>query len=109
MIEALLTLLPSDWERYVEVAVTRPVRGVIDVVLARPAAGRIVSLEAHSEIRRLEQQLRWATEKSDALLAGLRPRLAHDSGEIGDSESRTRIDAGRESKTTAGSAVVDGA
>ncbi|HET9346519.1 MAG TPA: hypothetical protein VFO05_12545 [Candidatus Limnocylindrales bacterium] len=67
MIEALLTLLPSDWERYVEVAVTRPVRGVIDVVLARPAAGRIVSLEAHSEIRRLEQQLRWATEKSDAL------------------------------------------
>jgi transcriptional regulator with XRE-family HTH domain len=67
MIEALLELLPPDWERFPEVPVYRPVRGVIDLVIARRASGRIVSIEAQSDLRRLEQQLRWAAEKSDAL------------------------------------------
>jgi transcriptional regulator with XRE-family HTH domain len=67
MVEAFLSILPPDWERHVEVPVSRPVRGVIDVVIARPVAGRVVSVEAHSELRRLEQQLRWAAEKSAAL------------------------------------------
>jgi len=67
MIEAFLRLLPPDWDRHVEVAVHRPVRGVIDAVIARLASGRVVSIEAHSEVRRLEQQLRWAADKSHAL------------------------------------------
>lgn len=65
MVEALLGLASHAWSRYPEVHVVRPVRGVIDLVLARP--GRILSIEAHSELRRLEQQIRWAGEKSDAL------------------------------------------
>jgi hypothetical protein len=40
---------------------------VIDVVIGDPHACRVVSIEAQSEIRRLEQQLRWALAKSDAL------------------------------------------
>jgi transcriptional regulator with XRE-family HTH domain len=77
MIEAFLRLLPPEWDRHVEVAVHRPVRGVIDAVIARLASGRVVSIEAHSEIRRLEQQLRWAADKSDALpSSALWPALA---------------------------------
>jgi len=76
MIDAFLTVLPPDWVRHLEVPVYRPVRGVIDLVIARPVSGRVVSIEAHSDLRRLEQQLRWAAEKSDALpSAALWPRL----------------------------------
>jgi transcriptional regulator with XRE-family HTH domain len=67
MIEALLAFLPREWEAHLEVAVYRPVRGVVDVVAVRSTTGRIVSIEAHSELRRLEQQLRWAAEKTEAL------------------------------------------
>jgi hypothetical protein len=47
-------------------AVHRPIRGVIDLVLER-ADPPIVACEAHSDLRRLEQQVRWARAKSDAL------------------------------------------
>ena len=67
MIEAFLSVLPEAWERHLEVPVYRPVRGVIDAVIAHPPTGRVVSVEARSELRRLEQQLRWAAEKTDAL------------------------------------------
>jgi transcriptional regulator with XRE-family HTH domain len=67
MIEALLELASPSYARHPEVPVYRPVRGVIDLVLAVIALGRIVAIEAHSELRRLEQQLRWAAEKADAL------------------------------------------
>ena len=81
MIEALLQMLPTDWEPHVEVGVARPVRGFIDLVLARPADGRIVSVEAHSEFRRLEQQIRWAADKSDALpSSALWPALTFMTG-----------------------------
>ena len=39
---------------------------MIDVVLARPG-DIVVAVEVHSEIRRLEQQLRWPAEKAAAL------------------------------------------
>ena len=67
MIEALLRLTSPSYERFPEVPVRRPVRGVIDLVLASIEIGRIISIEAHSDIRRLEQQIRWAAEKTDAL------------------------------------------
>jgi len=50
------------------VPVHYPVRGLIDVVLVRPDRSLVVAIEAQSEIRRLEQQLRWANEKARALL-----------------------------------------
>jgi len=67
MLETLLVLLHVRWRRLLEVPVYRPVRGVVDLVLVDRQAGDIVSGEAHSEIRRAEQQIRWATEKADSL------------------------------------------
>ena len=67
LIETLLERLHPRWQSRLEVPVYRPVRGVIDLVLVDAEAGEIVGGEAHSEIRRVERQLRWAAEKVDAL------------------------------------------
>jgi transcriptional regulator with XRE-family HTH domain len=66
MVEALLREAHPGWKRLVEVPVWRPVRGVIDFVLARPGEV-VVATEVHSELRRLEQQIRWGREKAEAL------------------------------------------
>ena len=42
MVEILLRSLSDDWRPHVEVPVSRPSRGVIDVVLERPAKGKAV-------------------------------------------------------------------
>jgi transcriptional regulator with XRE-family HTH domain len=77
MVEALLRSLSADWRPHVEVPVSRPARGVIDIVLERRADHLLVATEVHSEIRRLEQQLRWAADKAASLdsseLIGSRP------------------------------------
>jgi transcriptional regulator with XRE-family HTH domain len=67
MIETLLRSLSADWKPHLEVPVSRPVRGVIDVVLERRTDGLLVATEAYSELRRLEQQIRWSREKAGAL------------------------------------------
>ncbi|MGH2474820.1 MAG: hypothetical protein ACRDIL_06105 [Candidatus Limnocylindrales bacterium] len=67
MVEALLGALSPEWRAHVEVPVSRPARGVIDVVLERPASGLLVATEVDSELRRLEQQIRWSSEKAASL------------------------------------------
>jgi transcriptional regulator with XRE-family HTH domain len=68
MIEALLGMLHPRWRPTPEIWVTRPVKGVIDLVLeAENETVPLVSVEAQSELRRLEQQVRWAQAKSRAL------------------------------------------
>jgi transcriptional regulator with XRE-family HTH domain len=67
IVEALLRIADPRWQRHVEVPVYRPVRGVIDVVLVDRTSSAVVAIEVHSELRRLEQQLRWANEKAAAL------------------------------------------
>jgi transcriptional regulator with XRE-family HTH domain len=68
MIEALLGMLHPRWRPTPEVWVTRPVKGVIDLVLEPELQTEpLVSVEAQSELRRLEQQIRWAHAKSQAL------------------------------------------
>jgi len=66
MVEALLEILDPSWHKLVEVAVRRPARGSIDVVLGR-ALSPVIAAELHSDLRRLEQQLRWASEKAASL------------------------------------------
>ena len=66
IVEALIGVLDPAWRRLVEVPVWRPVRGVVDVVLARPGEV-VIAVEVLSEVRRLEQQLRWLAEKTDSL------------------------------------------
>jgi transcriptional regulator with XRE-family HTH domain len=67
ILDALLRVLASSWRRVVEAAVSRPARGVIDVVLYRPDADLLVAGEVESRIDRLEQQIRWSTEKAESL------------------------------------------
>jgi transcriptional regulator with XRE-family HTH domain len=67
MIGALTARLHSRWTATTEVWVTEPVRGVIDLVLADREGLRVVC-EAHSQLRRLEQQVRWLDAKVEALV-----------------------------------------
>jgi transcriptional regulator with XRE-family HTH domain len=67
MVEAVLRILHPRWSRFPELPVRHPVKGVIDLVLVDPAASLLVATEFHSQLRRLEQQIRWARDKADAL------------------------------------------
>jgi len=65
IVEALLHALHPRWRAMPEVPVHRPARGVVDAVLANETD--IVATEVHSEVRRLEQQIRWHREKEESL------------------------------------------
>ncbi len=67
LLEALLRVLDPRWQAFTEVAVTRPSRGWIDVALHDRRAGLILATELQSELRRLEQLVRWHAAKADAL------------------------------------------
>jgi hypothetical protein len=68
MTETFVKSVHPRWRRFLEVPLFRPVRGVIDAVIHDPDRPILVAIEAHSEIRRLEAQVRWANEKATALL-----------------------------------------
>ena len=74
MVENVLRCLDARWNPQVEVPVTHPSRGVIDLVLTDRASPVAVAAEVQSELRRLEQQISWSTEKAD----GLRELLGRD-------------------------------
>ena len=67
MAEALIRSLNPVWRPHLEVPVWRPARGVIDIVLERSEPHLLVATKVHSELRRLEQQLRWSSEKAGSL------------------------------------------
>ena len=81
MVEALLRILHSRWLPMPEVPVTRPARGVIDLVLGDRSAALLVASEVHSQIRRLEQQIRWHREKELSLPSSDAWRVARDRSE----------------------------
>jgi transcriptional regulator with XRE-family HTH domain len=66
IVEALLRGRAPVWNAMTEVGVYRPARGVIDLVLSR-SDGTVVAVEVQSQIRRLEQLLRWANMKRESL------------------------------------------
>jgi DNA-binding XRE family transcriptional regulator len=82
MVEAVLRVLDPRWAHFVEVPVYRPAVGVIDLVLAERATDLLVAAEFHSQLRRLEQQIRWARGKADSL----------PSTSIGELSRRTAVD-----------------
>lgn len=55
------------WQPFAEIAVQRPSRGWIDLGFHDARAGVFVAIEIQSELRRLEQLLRWAEAKAAAL------------------------------------------
>jgi len=67
MSEGLLSVLSPRWSAAPEVAVYRPVRGVIDLVLTDRDGPDTVATELQSQLRRVEQQIRWSQEKAGAL------------------------------------------
>ena len=67
MLEGLLGMVHPRWDTYTEVAVRRPSRGWIDVVLHEPHERVLVAVEIQSELRRLAQLVRWSGEKAASL------------------------------------------
>ena len=67
ILEGLLATLDKRWRPFTEVAVRRPGRGWIDCAIHDPRERIIVATEIQSGLRRLEQLIRWSTEKAASL------------------------------------------
>lgn len=67
ILEALIDYVGPRWRVIPEVAVRSPARGWIDAVLHSEADGQLVATEIESDLRRIEQQLRWFPEKVASL------------------------------------------
>ncbi len=59
---------------------TRPARGVIDIVLGERRERLLVAGEVNSQLRRLEQQIRWHREKEQSLPSSELWRFASADG-----------------------------
>ncbi len=75
ILETLLQRLDLRWRPEPEVTITRPIHGVIDLTLTDRSSPTVIAAEAQSELRRLEQQIRWGSEKA----AGLAQKLADEN------------------------------
>jgi len=67
LLEALLASLHPRWHAFAEVPVRRPSRGWIDAALHDRPARLLLATELQSELRRLEQLVRWSAEKAASL------------------------------------------
>ena len=67
MEECVVRGLHPRWIPSPEVVVIKPARGVIDLVLGERVERLLVASEFHSQVRRLEQQVRWHREKELSL------------------------------------------
>ena len=67
MLEALLRDLDTRWRPSTEVAVRSPGRGWIDAALHDPGQQVLVATELQSDLRRIEQTVRWSDEKAASL------------------------------------------
>jgi transcriptional regulator with XRE-family HTH domain len=65
--DALLAIAHTRWTPRLEVFVLTPAKGVIDVVFTERHSNEVVAAEIQGQLRRVEQQLRWAGEKADSL------------------------------------------
>ena len=67
ILEALLGIVDARWRPFTEVGVRKPSRGWIDAALHDARARTILATEIQSELRRLEQLVRWHAEKAESL------------------------------------------
>jgi transcriptional regulator with XRE-family HTH domain len=65
--ESILCVIHPKWTRHSEIAVRQPSRGWIDLGLHASNYGVFVATEIQSELRRLEQLVRWSEAKAAAL------------------------------------------
>lgn len=80
MVEALVRSLHPHWAVRLEVPVNHPVRGIVDAALVDRVSPAAVASEVQSELRRVEQQIRWNNEKADGLAARLAEEAAPGPG-----------------------------
>lgn len=64
---ALLASVHPTWDRYAELAVRRPSRGWIDNAFHHREQGVLVATEIQSDLRRIEQLIRWSEAKAESL------------------------------------------
>ena len=67
MLDHLLGIRHPRWDPFTEVSVQRPSRGWIDLVLHEARERILLASELQSELRRLEQLVRWHAAKADSL------------------------------------------
>jgi transcriptional regulator with XRE-family HTH domain len=67
ILEAFLDLLHPRWHPFTEVAVHRPDRGWIDVVVHEEHERLVVAGEIQSTLNRIEQLIRWSGLKAESL------------------------------------------
>jgi transcriptional regulator with XRE-family HTH domain len=67
ILEVTLAAAHPRWQPFLEVGVREPVRGSIDLALHDLGAHVLVATEIESELRRIEQQIRWSMDKAAAL------------------------------------------
>jgi len=67
MLEEVIRVHHPRWEPHLEVNVMRPARGSIDLLLHEGRARLAVATELQSELRRLEQLIRWQAAKAESL------------------------------------------
>jgi len=65
--EALIRAIDRRWTAVPEVGVRQPVRGWIDLALVDRSNALVVAVEVQSALHRLEQLVRWAGAKAEAL------------------------------------------
>ena len=80
MVEALVRSLHPRWTVRLELPVIHPNRGIIDAALIDRLTPVAIASEVQSELRRLEQQVRWNNEKADGLAARLAEEASPGSG-----------------------------
>jgi transcriptional regulator with XRE-family HTH domain len=67
ILEAMLEAIHPRWRRFTEVGIRKPARGWIDLVLHDDRGQLLIAGEIESTLNRIEQQVRWSREKSEAL------------------------------------------
>jgi transcriptional regulator with XRE-family HTH domain len=67
IVEGLLRARHARWAAATEAGVRQPARGWIDLVLHDPGERRVLAVEVESDLRRIEQQVRWAQMKAESL------------------------------------------
>lgn len=102
--ESLLPILHATWHPFLEVAVRRPSRGWIDLALHNRSRAVIAAVEIQSELRGVEQVIRWSEEKARSLpswerMGPARRRTvdlaaAHRSIDAHDQNDRSRVRTG---------------
>lgn len=78
ILEALLEARHPRWGPHPEVAVWKPARGSIDLVLHEPREHLLVATEVESGLQRLEQTFRWSRKKADSLASSSLWRRAEE-------------------------------